>query len=50
MQGSEVGLPQPSGSGIFETAIYVLPANACVWAGCGCVFGGNGISVTDVDY
>lgn len=50
MQGSEVGWPQPFGSRMFETTIMFLPVNTCVWARCACVFGGNGISVTDVDY
>lgn len=40
MQGSEVTWPQDVDQ----------PVNTCVWAGCGCVFGGNGISVSDVDY
>ena len=50
MQGLKVRWPRPCGSRMFETTIMFLPVSTCVWVRCGCVFGGSGISVTDVDY
>lgn len=33
---------------MFEASIML--SSTCVWTRCGCVFGGSGISVTDVDH
>lgn len=42
--------PPPCSDRIIWDSHYVLPVSVCVWPGSGCVFGADGISVTNMDY